>query len=52
MCKALLSSEGSAVGRPVADCRGESWGGDAAGVVSGVVLHAGTVSSGAAVGTA
>ncbi|MGW0875473.1 hypothetical protein ACWD3Z_34055 [Streptomyces sp. NPDC002740] len=51
MCKALFSSEGSVIGLPVADCRGEPWGGDATGVVSGMVLHAVTISSSAAVGT-
>ncbi|MER5197363.1 hypothetical protein ACWD3J_28805 [Streptomyces sp. NPDC002755] len=51
MCKPPFSSEGSVVGLPVADCRGEPWGGDATGVVSGTVLHAVTVSSSAAVGT-
>ncbi|MEU3740070.1 hypothetical protein AB0E78_23750 [Streptomyces sp. NPDC032198] len=49
---ALFSSEGSVVGRSVADCRDERWGGEAAGVVSGVVLHAVTASSSAAAGTA
>ncbi|MGW6404554.1 hypothetical protein [Streptomyces sp. NPDC055134] len=45
---ALFPSAGSDVGWPVADCHGDPWDGDAAGVVSGVVvLHAVTASSSA-----